>query len=385
MTALASALLATALAAIDGTAADLRVSGRVETSAVALAADGGAPRELAAVDVLPRVALALDRRALRLTLGYEPQLRVSQVLSYSGGDVAVAHGGSARAEWDLLPLWRAAGAFRSSIRLLDFVAASGGELARLLDTRAPPTRLRFRDTVASAGLEGRPTRRMTVASSISFESSGAAAVQDRGAMPLLRELRLAGSVARAETRQDTLRLELAAASAAFEVGSASFGTLTLAWTREEGRSLRFRLAAGASAPLGGSGPSGLMPGGEALVEATPSFLGRPLRAAAAVRAAPAFDRFGARIQELIAVDASATWALTARWSLGAAATAGRVREPNAYSASRADLRGAWRASPRVTVYAAVWDERHRDPRLVAGSTASYLGMGVGLELAPASR
>lgn len=128
-----------------------------------------------------------------------------------------------------------------------------------------------------------------------------------------------------------------------------------------------------------------MPVGEALVEATPSFLGRPLRATAAVRAGPAFDRFGARIQELLAVDASATWALTGRFSLAAAATAGRVREPNAYSASRADLRGAWRASQRLTVYAAVWNERHDDPRLVAGASASYLGMGVGLELAPRAR
>lgn len=385
MTALATALLAAALGAIDGTAADVRVSGRVETSAVALAADGGPARELAAVDVLPRVALALDHKTLRLTLGYEPQLRLSQVLSYAGGDVAVAHGGSARAEWELLPLWRATGALHSSVRLLDFVAASGGELARLLDTRAPPTRLRFRDTSAAAGIEGRPTRRVTVASSVSVEWSGAAAVEDRVAMPLLRELRLAGSVARAETRQDTLRLEVAAASAAFEVGSASFGTLALAWAREEARSLRFRLAGGASTPFGGSAPSGLMPVGEALVEATPSFLGRPLRATAAVRAGPAFDRFGARIQELLAVDASATWALTGRFSLAAAATAGRVREPNAYSASRADLRGAWRASQRLTVYAAVWNERHDDPRLVAGASASYLGMGVGLELAPRAR
>jgi hypothetical protein len=380
-----TALLSAALAGLDGTAAEVRVSGRTETSAVAFEADDGAPRHLAAIDVLPRVGLLLDRKTLRLALTYEPQLRVSQVLSYPGNDAALVHGASARAEWDLDPRWRATGVARSSRRLLDFVASSGGELSRLLDMRAPPTAVRYHDDGAWAGIEGRPTRRATVASTVAMDWSGGTGADGRAAMPRMRELRLAGSVARAQSRQDVVRIELAASSANFEAGAASLATLSAGWTREATRRLRLRVAAGASEVLTGSAPADVMPGGEAEVDATPALLGRPLRARVALRAGPAFDRFGARVQEQIGIEGLARWALTPRWSVAALAATGRVAEQQGYSASRADLRAEWRASPRVTLYAHLWSERHHDPRLAAGTTASYLGTSFGVELAPAAR
>jgi hypothetical protein len=385
MTPAATALLAAAIAAIDGTSAEVTVSGRTETSALAFSAGGAAPRGLAAIDVLPRAGLLLDHKTLRLALSYEPQLRMSQALAYPGSDVAVAHGASLRAEWEVDPLWRATGTARASERLLDFVASTGAELARLFDLRAPLTPLRYADSGASASLEGRPTRRVTVASSVAIDSSGAVEASERPAMPPMRELRLAGSVARAQSREDTVRLELAARSAAFEVGGASFATLSAAWTREAARNVRLRIGAAASETLSGSAPSRWMPGGEAELEATPGLLGRPLRLAAAVRAGPAFDRYGARILERLAIEGAATWAVAPRFSLGAVAVGGAVLERLGYEASRADLRGAWRASRRLTFYASVWSEWHQDPRLAAGATASYLGMGLGLELAPGAR
>jgi hypothetical protein len=385
MTAAAIALLA-ALGAVDGTSAQVTVSGRSETSALAFSADGGGPRGLAALDVLPRVGLLLDHKTLRLALSYEPQLRFSQALAYPGSDAALVHGGSVRAEWDVDPLWRATGSARAAVRLLDFVAGAGAELARLLELRAPLTPLRYADSGASVGIEGRPTRRVTVAAAVAMETSGAADLADRPAMPWMRELSAAASVTRAETREDALRLELAARSAAFEVGStASFATLSAAWTRELARGARLRLGVAASRALAGSAPWRTMPGGDVELEATPGLAGRPLHLAAAVRAGPAFDRYAVRIFERLALEARAAWAVAPRLTLAAAAVGGGILEAQGYTASRADLRGAWRWSPRITFYAAVWNEWHHDPRLAAGATASYLGTGLGVELAPGAR
>ncbi|HET7826741.1 MAG TPA: hypothetical protein VFK90_15505 [Anaeromyxobacter sp.] len=385
MTAAAIAILSAALAAVDGTSAEVTVSGRAETSALAFSADGAAPRGLAALDVLPRVGLLLDHKTLRLGLAYEPQLRVSQALAYPGSDAAVVHGGSLRAEWDVDPLWRATGSARATVRLLDLAAGAGSELARLLDLRAPLAPLRYADSGASAAIEGRPTRRLTVAAAATIDASGAAELADRPAMPWMRELSLAASATSAETREDTIRLELAARSAAFEVGGASFATLSAAWTRALARGAHLRLAAAASQALSGSAPARTMPGGDVELEATPGLAGRPLRLAAAARVGPAFDRYGGRIFERLALEARAAWAVAPRLSLSAAAVGGGVLEAQGYTASRADLRGAWRWSPRVTFYAAVWNEWHHDPRLAAGAAATYLGTGVGIELAPGAR
>lgn len=385
MTLAATALLSAALAAVDGTSVEVTVSGRSETSALAFSADGAAPRGLAALDVLPRVGLLLDHKTLRLALSYEPQLRFSQALAYPGSDAAVVHGGSVRAEWDVDPLWRATGTARDAVRLLDFVAGAGNELARLLELRAPLAPLRYADSGASAGVEGRPTRRLTLAAKAAIDTSGAADLADRPAMPWMRELSVQGSVTHAETREDAIRLELAARSAAFEVGSASFTTLSAAWMRELAPGARLRLGAGASQALSGSAPSRTMPGGEAEVEATRGLDGRPLRLSGALRAGPAFDRYGARIFERLALEARAAWVVAPRLTLAAAAVGGAVLERDGYTAARSDLRAAWRWSPRVTFYATVWDEWHHDPRVAAGATASYLGTGLGVELAPAVR
>ena len=384
--ALATALLGAGLGAFDGTAVEVRTGGRAETSALAFSAGGGETRALAAVDVLPRLGLFLDHeRTLRLELAYTPQLRLSQALSYAGSDAAVAHAGSARAEWDLHPLWSASGTARSSVRLLDLVASPGHELARLMELRAAPAALRVAEEGATLGLEGRPTRRVTVAGAFAAESSGGLGPAGRVAMPPMRELRVAGSVARDFTRKDVLRLEASAAAAAFTARGASLATLGASWRREAARTVRLRLAAAASEARADGVPARLVPGGEVAVEVTPALLGRPLRAALAARAGPAFDRFEAGVQERLGLDASATWEVAPRWSVGALGATGRVRERGGYSASRADVRTDWRAARRLTVYAHVWGERHDDPRLATGATATYLGSGIGIELAPLSR
>ncbi len=382
----ATALLASALAALDGTAAEVRVSGRSELSAVTFSAGGAAARQLAATDVLPRAELRLDHKTLRLTLAYEPQLRASQVLSYGGGDAALVHGGSARAEWDVDPLWRVTAAGRASLRLMNFIAPSGGELARLLDMRASPAALEYSDAGASVGAEGRVTRLVTVTAHAAVDTSAGLGAEGHAAMPGMRELRLAGGVSRAQTRQDLWRLDVAFGAAAFDVGSsASLATLSAGWTREATRSLRLRAAVAASEALAGRAPARVMPGAEAALEATPALLDRPLRASLTARFGPAFDRFNARIQEQIAVEGAATWAVTPRWSVGALAALGRIREAQGYTASRVDLRAAWRASPTVTLYADVWNEWRRDPRLAALASTSYLGTSVGVELTPVAR
>ncbi|HET8538660.1 MAG TPA: hypothetical protein VFL83_02190 [Anaeromyxobacter sp.] len=382
----AAALLALALGGIDGTAVALQASGRTETSALAFSGGGGGTRGLAALDVLPRLGLLLDRKTLRLALAYEPQLRASQALSYAAGDVALVHGGSARAEWDLHPLWRATGTARSSVRILDFVAAGAGDLGRLLDLRRAPSVFRYRDDGATAAIEGRPTPLVTVGSTASVAWSGGAGAFGAAAVPWMREARVAGSVARAQTRRDVLRLEAAGAAAAFELGEpASLATVSAEWSRQVRRALRLRLVGSASEARDRTSGGRLLGGGEAGLEATPALLGRPLALSASLRAGPAFDRFVARVQERAGADAAATWAVTPRWSVGASAAYARVRERLGYAAGRGAVRGEWKATRRLVAYADAWHEQRRDPAALAGGSASYLGVSVGVILAPVAR
>jgi hypothetical protein len=379
----AAALLALALGGVDGTAVDVRTSGRTETSALAFASGGGAVHGLAALDVLPRVGLLLDHRTLRLELAYEPQLRASESLSYAASDATLVHGGAARAVWELSPLWKVAGTARAAVRILDFAAVGAGDLGRLLDVRRAPAVFRFRDDAASAGLEGRPTRLLTVGVTASVASSGGGGAAGAGAVPGLREARGAASVARAWTEVDTLHLELSGAAATFDLGDpASLASASLGWTRRAARAVTFHLLAAASGVRDRTTAGRAVGGGEAGVEATAALLGRPLALSAAVRAGPAFDRFVARVQERAGLDLAATWAVTPRWSVGAAGAYARVREPLGYSAARGDLRAEWKATPRVALYADVWREEHREPLLGPAGAASYLGTSVGVVLAP---
>jgi hypothetical protein len=381
----ATALLSVALAGIDGTAVDLQASGRTETSALAFSAGDAPLRGLAALDVLPRVALVLDRRTLRLTLAYEPQLRLSQALSYAGGDTTMAQGGAVRAAWELHPLWRATGAARSSIRILDFIAPGGGDLARMLDLRHAPPVFRYREDAASAGLEGRPTHLLTVGATVAVESTGGVGADGSAAVPGMREARVAGSVARAQTQIDELRLEVSGTVAAFELGgTASLGTVSARWARQATRTIRVHVSGAASDARDAAGASRLVPGGEVGLEGVPALLGRPLALSASVRAGPAFDRFAVGVLERAGVNAAAMWAATSRWSVGAVGMYARVLDRLGYSAGRGDLRAEWKASRRLTLYGDVWHERHLDPIAVAG-TASYTGTSVGVVLAPLAR
>jgi hypothetical protein len=377
----ANALLALALAGVDGTAVDLQASGRAETSALGFATPVGGMSGLAALDVLPKIALRLDQRTLRLAIAYEPQLRASESLSYPAGDVTLVQGGSALAEWDLHPLLKATGAARSVDRILDFLTVGAGDLARLVDLRGAPPVFRFREDAASVGLEGRPTQLLTTTATASGSSSRGLGASGAAAVPGMREGRVAVAAARAQSPSDVLRLELAGAGAAFDAGgSASLATASAGWMRQATRTLRFRVLGSVSGVRDRTTAGDLVPGGEAGLDATPMFLGRPLTVSAAVRAGPAFDRFVARVQERLGATATATWALTPRLGLGAAGAFARVREPQGYAAGRGDLRAEWKATRRLTLYADVWNEQHRDP--VAAGTASYLGTSVGVLLAP---
>ena len=248
--------------------------------------------------------------------------------------------------------------------------------------RAAPV-FRFREEAASVGLEGRPTRLLTTTAAASGSSSGGLGASGAAAVPGMREGRVALAAARAQTASDVLRLELAGAAAAFDVGSsASLATATAGWTRQATRTLRFRVLGSVSGVRDRTTAGDVVPGGEAGLDATPVFLGRPLALAAAVRAGPAFDRFVARVQERLGATAAATWALTPRLGVGVAGAFARVREPLGYEAGRGDLRAEWKATRRLTLYADVWNEQHRDPVAGAAGTASYLGTSVGLVLAP---
>jgi hypothetical protein len=378
----ATALLSAALAGLDGTAVDLQVSGRAETSARAFVRDGDA-RQLVATDVLPRLSLLLDRKTLRGALGWEPQLRLSRELAFGTGDATLAHGGFARAEWDLHPLWRATGALRGSVRLVDLVTPTGGAPARLLELRAPDTTVRFLDAGATAGIEGRPARLLTVRSGVAIEDTRGLGAGGGAAMPAMRELRAEASVAREQTRVDVLRLELAAARGSFAAGGrASLATLGAGWARQATRTVRLRLAASLSQGREGSLPPRAIPGAEAELETAAALGGRPFRARAALRAGPALDRYEAGVQERLGLDGAVGWDPARRWSVDALGAAGRVREARGYLASRGELRGGWRASRRLTLFATAWGEWHRDPRLAAGATASAWGTSMGVELAP---
>ncbi len=378
-------LLSAALAGIDGTAVDLQASGRTETSALAFSAGGAPLRGLAALDMLPRVALGLDHQTLRLTLAWEPQLRVSQALSYPTGDVTMSQGGSLRGVWELDPLWRATGTARSSIRILDFIAPGGGDLARQLDLRRAPPVFRYREDAASVAVEGRPTELLTVGGTVAVESTGGVGAAGDVAVPGMREVRVAGSLSRAQSPIDELRLEVSGAAAAFDVGgTASLGTVSARWARQASRTIRFRASASASDARDASGASRLVPGGEVGLEGMPGVLGRPLTLSASVRAGPYLDRFVAGVLARGGVNAAAMWAVTSRWSFGVVGMYARVLERLGYAAGRGDLRAEWKASRRLTLYGDVWHERHLDPAAAAGS-ASYTGTSVGVVLAPLAR
>jgi hypothetical protein len=199
----------------------------------------------------------------------------------------------------------------------------------------------------------------------------------------MREGRAALAAARQQTASDVVRLELGAAAAAFDLGgTASLATASAGWSRRATRLLRLHLSASASDVRDRTTAGRVVPGGEAGVDATPPLLGRPLVLAAAFRAAPAFDRFLARVQERVGVDGSATWAVTPRWSVGASGAWAHVRERLGYTAARGDVRAEWKARPRLVLYADAWREEHRDPVAGAAGTASYLGTSVGVILAP---
>jgi hypothetical protein len=382
----ATALLSAALVGVDGTAVDLQASGRTETSALAFSGGNAPVRGLAALDVLPKLALALDHKTLRLALGYEPQLRLSQALSYPTTDATMAQGGSLRAEWDAGPLWRATGTARSSIRILDFIAPGGGDLARLLDLRRAPPVFRYREDAASAGLEGRPTHLLTLAANVAADSTGGVGADGRAAVPGMRELRAAGSVARAQTPIDELALEVSGAEAWFDLtgGTATLGTASLRWARQVTRTLRFHASASGSEARDAPRGSRLVPGGELGIAGNPALFGRPLLLSATLRSGPAFDRFAVGVLERAGVNAAAMWAATPRWSFGAMGMYARVLDRLGYQAGRGDLRAEWKASRRLTLYGDVWHERHLDPVAVDGA-ASYTGTSVGVILAPLPR
>jgi hypothetical protein len=234
------------------------------------------------------------------------------------------------------------------------------------------------------GRAARPTRRLAVRAALAVDDTRGLGAGGGAAMPAMRELRAMGSVARDQTRIDVLRLEVALARASFEArGDASLATLGASWAREATRTLRLRAAASASRSGGGRAQARTIPGGEAEVEAAAPLGGRPFRARAAVRAGPALDRFEAGVQERVGVDGSVGWDPAPRWSVGALAAAGRVRERGGYLATRGELRGGWRASRRLGLFATAWGEWHRDPRLATGTNASYWGTSLGVELAPA--
>jgi hypothetical protein len=383
VTAAATAVLWTLLAGIGGTAMEVQVGGRTETSARGVAPRGGATQSVVNFDLLPRLDLRLAGKRLRGTVAYEPQLRATRDLGGAVLDLGTAHAGTASAEWDLSPGWRVSAAARASERLVDLATASSEALTRLLELGAAPSTVRYVEAGASAAVEGGLTPRLALASSVALDSSGGRGAAGRAAVPGLRRLRLAAGLVRGHTRRDVLRADVSAVEAAFDAGgTASLATLTGEWAHDATRRVRFRLAAGASGARAEGAPTRALPEGRAALEWTPTLLGGTLRAAAAIATGAALDRWRATAYERIGIDGDVAWPASGRFTLRALASRGWAREPGGVTAGRAELRALWRASPRLAVSGGAWSEWQRDPELAAARSVTSWGSTLGVELAP---
>ena len=376
-----TALIAAALAGLDGTGVEPNASVRTETSAHAYGGDGAPTRALAAEDVLPRLSLLLDHHEVRLVLRYEPQLRLTQDPAAPDEHAAFVQGGAARAEWDASPAWRLSGDARAAERLVDLGA---GGAPRLLDLRADTANVRFLDAGAAAAVEGRLGPATTLRTRASVDDTGGVDAADRVVLPRMVELRVGTALSREESAIDVLQLEARALEAQVDGGGqASILTGEAGWVRELTRTLRARLAASAN-EVRDATSARVLPGGSLELEST-GLAGRRLRLRAALRAGPGVDRYGGLVEERLGVEGALAWALAPRWTLEAAAAGGRILGPLGYSAVRGDLRAAWQVSRRLTLSAGAFSEDHRDPRVPAAPDSFVRGASAAVELATLPR
>src|SRR6266568_2357946 len=378
-----TALLSAALAGIDGTAVEPAASVRAQSSAHTYATENTPTRALLAEDVLPRLSVLLDHKDARLTLRYEPQLRLTRDPAAPGGTAAFAQGGSVRAEWDAGPAWRATGDARAAERLVDLGAP--GEGPRLLDLRAGTANVRFLDAGAAVGLEGRLGPIHGLRARASVDDTGGVDPTDRVVLPRMQERRLGARLSREQTRIDVLQLDVGVLAATMDAGGqASIATAGAGWLRAVTRTLQVRLAASWNEAWSAGAAPQLLPGGDLEVESS-GLAGHRVRLSAALHAGPAVDRYGATVHERLGGDAALGWALASRWTLEASGAAGRILAPLGYVAARGDLRAVWRASRRVSLSGGGWSEWHRDPQLPGGATSLVRGASAAVEVSTLAR
>jgi hypothetical protein len=378
-----TALLGAALAGVDGTSFEPNASVRAQTSAHTYSTDGFAPRGLVAEDVLPRLSVLLDHRDLRLSLRYEPQLRLTKDPASPDEQAAFVQGGSLHAEWDAGPAWRATGDARAAERLVDLGAPGAGP--RLLDLRVGTANVRYLDAGAAAAVEGRIGPALTLRTQASADDTGGVEPEDRVVLPRMLELRAGAGLSRQQSRIDVLQLDLSALAASVDGGGeASILGVAAGWRRELTRTVRMRIAASVNDARGQGQAARVLPGGDLELEST-GLAGRALRLSAALRAGPAVDRYGARVEERIGAESALGWAFAPRWSLEAGGAAGRILEEQGYTAARGELRAIWRVSRRTTLSGGAWSEWHLDPRLAVGGTSLVRGAMASVELSTLAR
>jgi hypothetical protein len=376
----AAALLAAALAAAGAPATGYEGAVRAASGTRTVITEG---REVTVgeVTVLPRVSASFDRPTLQLRIGYAPELRITRTLGAGEGERAISHGATAAAEWDTAPRLRVAAGAHGVVGTVDLL--SPGAAGEGLETLPGVSVLRHLDGGARMTVTALAAPRWTAGATLLAGVSGGLDVAARGWLPLQRQLEAGGFVLWDAGPRDAMRAELAATGVDVQGKSAArLAKGSTAWTHRAAPGLEVRAAGGAVlAELTGTAGDGtrVVPMAEAGAR-WDGDLGRSrLDANGVLRAAPAVDRVTGAFEQRVELGAEIGVRPPGRLSLGARGAGAVVTDREQVALGKLEAHAGWRASPTATLFAGIWGQWQRDPRISADPLL-YWGAAVGVDL-----
>jgi hypothetical protein len=393
------AAAALALAALALGAGDVRLSAglHLEGRGRLVSTVAGPDERTLEATAVPRLGVEWFQPELRLDLGYAPRLRMPDLTRQA--DVTVLHALALGLATRIDRPWRFTASARGERGTTDLLTESrqaGAELQTITTT----SRLRYRAARVDLGAAGRLDRRTELTLSAGAFAEGGEGARDEALHPLERGVRGEAGLSWIATRLDTLGLRLTALAARLERGPDSgVATLDASWRRRFTKTLAGWAGAGAAATYedlrGAPVDRRLLPTGELGVSHTPppppatsEEEGAPRRETPVFRVSseaklvlsPVIDRATGAVDQQLEATLRALWPFMPRWTLGASAVGGVVRQPEGDARrGRLEAQATWAARAWARLGAGIYGsaQRSRAPALPSFDEG---GIYVSLEL-----